>query len=266
MIILIFGDVVGRAGRAAIREFLATYRKDHAVDFIIANGENLAHGKGITDETAEELFAAGVNLLTTGNHVWDIRKAQELLQKDTRIIRPANFPPGTAGRGWTTATVGMTTIAVLNLMGRVFFREDLDDPFRAAEAWLKELPRVQPLITLVDMHAEATSEKRAIAEFLDGKVTAIWGTHTHVVTADERILPRGTAYLTDLGMCGALHSILGFSIPPLVERFRTQLSTPFNVEEEGPREVNALRLDIDERSGRVQTIERLRSILDPLSA
>ncbi len=260
MTILIFGDVVGRVGREAVAAFLPHFRSTHAVDFVIANGENLAHGKGITADTAEALFAAGVDLLTTGNHVWDVRPGMEFMERDRRVIRPANFPPGVPGRGSITIAVGAVTIAVVNLIGRVFFREQFDDPFRAAEAWLAALPRVQPLITLVDFHAEATSEKRALGYFLDGKVTAVWGTHTHIPTADEQILPQGTAYLTDLGMCGSAHSILGFQIPPLIERFRTQLPSPVTVAESRPWEVNALLLTIDNRAGRATRIERIREI------
>lgn len=265
MKILIFGDVVGRAGRSAVTEYIATIRAQEPIDTIIANGENLAHGKGITRETAQELFDAGVAVLTSGNHVWDVKQVREIIEKDTRILRPANAPPGTPGHGSTTYTVGMTTVAVLNLMGRVFFREQYDDPFRTAETWLRGLPRVQPLISIVDMHAEATSEKRALGAFLDGKVTAVFGTHTHIPTADEQLLPGGTAYITDIGMCGSLHSILGFQTSLVVERFRSQLPTAFSVEEAPPWEVNALLLDVDERTGTVREFRRIREILSAAS-
>ena len=261
MNILIFGDVVGRAGREAVKEFLPRFRATTPVDFAIANGENLAHGKGMTSETVNELFAAGVHLLTNGNHAWDVKQALEIVQKDSRVLRPANFPPGMPGHGSTTITVGIATVAVLNIVGRVFFRESYDDPFRAAEQWLSTLPRVTPLITLVDFHAEATSEKRALSFFLDGKVTAVWGTHTHIPTADEQLLPQGTAYLTDVGMCGSLHSILGFQVPPLIERFRTQLPISFTVEENRPWEVNAVLLTVDERTGKTTDIRRIREVL-----
>ncbi len=261
MTILVFGDVVGRAGREAVRAFLPRFRASTPVDVVIANAENLAHGKGMTSDTVTELFETGVTLLTSGNHAWNAKQALELIQRERRLIRPANFPPGVPGQGSTTITVGATTIALLNLVGRVFFREQYDDPFRAAEAWLQSLPRVQPLVTLVDMHAEATSEKRAMGFSLDGRVTAVWGTHTHVPTADEQLLPQGTAYITDVGMTGSLHSILGFEVPPLLERFRTQLPISFSVSDGTPREVNAILLDVDERAGKARSIRRIREIL-----
>lgn len=261
MRILIFGDIIGRGGRAALAAFLQTFLARRAADLVIANGENLAHGKGITPKTAEEVFAAGVQLLTNGNHVWDGKNALDVFGKDPRMIRPANFPPGNPGKGSATLTVGTTTVAVLNLVGRVFFREDYDDPFRAAEAWLAALPRVRPLVTLVDIHAEATSEKRALGTFLDGKVTAAWGTHTHIPTADEQILPRGTAYVTDVGMTGALHSILGFQPGPVIERFKTQRTIPFDVVEDPPWEVNALLLETDDATGRATRVARIREIV-----
>lgn len=261
MHILIFGDIVGRGGREATKQFLKKFREDNPVDFIVANGENLAHGKGITEETMKEMAEAGVNVFTSGNHIWDIKQAFELLQKEINLLRPQNFAPSLPGKGSVVVQNGTTTIAILNINGRVFFKENYDDPFRVAEEWLATLPRVKPLITLVDFHAEATSEKRAMGLFLDGKVTAVWGTHTHIPTADEQILPEGTAYLTDIGMTGSLNSVLGVRSGAVLERFKTQLNVPLDVMEDAPWEVNVLFLDIDEHNEKVRSVKRIREII-----
>ena len=261
MFILVFGDIVGRGGREATKQFLTKFRKDNPVDFIVANGENLAHGKGITTETMAEMSDAGVNVFTSGNHVWDIKQAYELLQKNTNLLRPANFSPVLPGKGSVVVEVGMVSIAILNINGRVFFRENYDDPFRSADDWLATLPRVKPLITLVDFHAEATSEKKAMAFYLDGKVSAIWGTHTHIPTADEQILPGGTANITDVGMVGSVNSTLGVQNGAVLERFKTQLKVPLDVVEDKPWEVNAFYLDIDEMIGKARSIKRIREII-----
>lgn len=261
MYILVFGDVVGQGGREAAKQFIVKFRKENPVDFIIINGENLAHGKGITGETFREMSDAGVNVFTSGNHVWDIKQAFELLQKEANLLRPANFMPTLPGKGSFVAEVGTVSIAVLNINGRVFFNEDYDDPFRAVDQWLATLPRVKPLITLVDFHGEATSEKRAMGFYLDGKVSAMWGTHTHVPTADEQILSEGTAYISDVGMTGALNSTLGVRNGAVLERFKTQIKVPLDVVEEKPWEVNAIYLDIDESTGKARGIKRIREII-----
>lgn len=262
MNILIFGDVVGKGGRTAAKKIIEEFKKENRADFVIANAENLAHGKGVTEETIKEMTEAGVNVFTSGNHVWDIKQAFELVQKNQHVLRPANFAPTLPGKGSVAVQCGLATIAVLNIHGRVFFKENYDDPFRAAENWLSELPRVQPLITLVDFHAEATSEKRAMGFFLDGKVSAVWGTHTHIPTADEQILAGGTAYLTDVGMTGSLNSILGVRGGAVLERFKTQLNIPLDVMEESPWEANVLILDIDDQTGKAKSIERIRRIIE----
>ncbi|MDO8512308.1 MAG: TIGR00282 family metallophosphoesterase [bacterium] len=261
MYILVFGDVVGKGGREATKQFITKFRKENPVDFIIINGENLAHGKGITGETFREMTDAGVKVFTSGNHVWDIKQAFELLQKESNLLRPANFMPTLPGKGSVVAEIGMVSIAVLNINGRVFFNEDYDDPFRAVDQWLATLPRVKPLITLVDFHGEATSEKRAMGFYLDGKVSAMWGTHTHVPTADEQILMGGTAYISDVGMTGALNSTLGVRNGAVLERFKNQIKVPLDVVEEKPWEVNAVYLDIDESSGKARSIKRVREII-----
>lgn len=262
MTILVFGDLFGRPGLDAARMALPSLQSTHAPDLVLANVENLANGKGITDALIREAFDLGIDVATTGDHVWDERKGIPLLEREAaRLLRPANYPPGVPGRGWTTLTRGTVTIAIVNLIGRVFFRAQYDDPFRTAEAWLASLPRVRPLVTLVDIHAEATSEKRALGFALDGKVSAVWGTHTHVPTADEQVLPHGTAYVSDVGMTGALHSVIGLPVAPMLEGFRTQISTSAKPEAARPWEVNAIVLDVDEHQGTARGIQRIRQIL-----
>jgi len=261
MNILVFGDIVGRGGREAAKLFLEKFKKENEVDFIVINGENLAHGKGITNDTAKEMFGAGVDVITSGNHIWDVKQALEILQNNPKVIRPANFAPTLPGKGSVLIEKGIYSIAVLNVNGRVFFKENYDDPFMAAEEWFTSLPRVKPLITLVDNHAEATSEKKALGFLLDGRVTAVWGTHTHIPTADEQILPQGTAYISDVGMTGALNSILGVRPTNVLERFKTQLNVPLEVEEEKPWEVNVIYLTVNQE-GKATSIKRIREIID----
>ncbi len=260
MKILVFGDLVGNAGLNVVREILPSLRETHQPDLVIANLENISNGKGVTPELVERAFASGIDVATTGDHAWDERAGIPLYDAESaRLLRPANFPPGLPGKGWTTVTRGSVTIAIANVIGRVFFRAQYDDPFRAAEAWLATLPT--PCISLVDMHAEATSEKRALGFALDGKITALWGTHTHVPTADEQILPQGTAYLTDVGMSGALNSVIGVETAPILSSFRTQMSARAKPEESRPWEVNAFILDADERTGKAREIHRIREVL-----
>ncbi|TSC71731.1 MAG: hypothetical protein G01um101438_933 [Parcubacteria group bacterium Gr01-1014_38] len=262
MTMLIFGDLVGNAGLQAVREALPVLREQVHPDLVIANLENIANGKGITPELVTRAFDLGIDVATTGDHAWDERAGIPLYdQESARLLRPANFPPGVPGKGWTTVTRGSVTIAIVNLIGRVFFRAQYDDPFRAAETWLATLFPSPPRITLVDFHAEATSEKRAMGFSLDGKVTAVWGTHTHVPTADEQLLPKGTAYLTDVGMTGAQHSVIGVETGPILTAFRTQMSARVKPEESRPWEVNALVLDVDEGTGKARAVRRLREIL-----
>lgn len=262
MKILVFGDLFGKPGLDAAREALKKLQPIHEPALVIANLENVANGKGVTEALVEEAFALGVDVATTGDHAWNERKGIPLFESEaSRLLRPANFPPGVPGKGWTTITLGTVTIAIANLIGRVFFRSQYDDPFRAAETWLASLPRTQPLVTLVDFHTEATSEKRALGFFLDGKVSAVWGTHTHVPTADEQILPHGTAYISDVGMTGALHSVIGLPVAPVLEGFRTQIPSSSKPEEARPWEVNALLLDMNEMTGKARGITRIREIL-----
>lgn len=253
--ILAVGDLIGTAGRKLVRRLLPRLREQYRVDLVVANGENSFEGRGITIATAEDMVAAGVDVITTGNHVWRGRDIEEGLRGRLPIIRPLNYPPGTPGRGWLTTTVGETRITVINAQGRAFM-EPLDDPFAALDRLLGNPPTTLGVI-IVDFHAEATSEKRALGWFLDGRVAAVFGTHTHIPTADAQILPRGTAYVTDLGMCGPRHSIIGMAVAPSLERFRTGRPTRYEVATEGPLDLNAVLIEVDRASGRAVSIRRV---------
>lgn len=253
--ILFIGDIVGSPGRSAISRELHRLVDRHAVDLVIANGENAAGGFGITPDTAEELYRQGICLLTSGNHIWDKKDNSGFLDRETRIIRPANYPPGTPGRGSALVeTPGGVTVAVLNLEGRVYMK-NLDCPFRIADAELALLKRETPIV-LVDIHAEATSEKAALGWYLDGRVSAVVGTHTHVQTADERILPGGTAYLTDVGMTGSFDSVIGIDKGQAIQRFLTQQPVKFDIPKKDLR-INAVVIGVETATGRAVSIERI---------
>lgn len=255
MRILFVGDVHGKPGRRILKAQLPNLRAAHDLALVIANGENAAGGAGISADVAQELVAAGVDVITGGNHTWQHRDAYELLDGDARLVRPLNYPPGTPGRGATVVTgrAGVR-VGVVNLQGRVFMQE-LDDPFRAARAECERLRDTTPVI-VVDIHAEATSEKIALAWYLDGRCSAVIGTHTHVQTADERVLPGGTAYLTDVGMTGPRDGVIGMDRERILERFLTQLPVRFEVAS-GPAQLNAAVIDVDETTGRARSIVRI---------
>lgn len=260
--ILMIGDVIGKPGRLAVERCLPELRRERAIDFVTANGENLAGGMGLTAPTAEALFAAGVDVITSGNHIWDKREIYPVLERDERILRPLNY--GTRdvpGRGWGiyTAADG-TELAVLNLQGRTYMTP-IDNPFTEADRLLDEASEPLPPVRIVDFHAEVTSEKNAFGLYLDGRVSAVLGTHTHVVTADERILPKGTAYQTDIGMTGPLDSIIGFAPRTVLPRFLNALPTRFEVGD-GPVVLQATQVDVDRRTGRALAIERVRRLVD----
>lgn len=255
MVLLVVGDVHGRPGRRILKERLPRLRAQYGARFVVANGENGAGGAGLSREVAEELFAAGVDVITGGNHIWQHRDAYELLDADPRIIRPLNYPPGVPGRGVTVArTRDGVPVAVLNLQGRVFMPE-VDDPFRTVRAELEAL-RDQARMIVLDFHAEATSEKVAMGWFLDGKISALVGTHTHVQTADERILPLGTAYISDVGMTGPHDGVIGMDRDRILERFQTGLPVRFEVAA-GPAQLNAVAIEVDEETGKAARIERI---------
>ena len=249
MRVLFIGDVVGQPGRRAVAALLPGLRQELGLDVVIANGENVAAGRGLSMRTARELFDAGVDVLTSGNHIWDQREIIEELDGEAPILRPANYPPGTPGKGMLRAK-GLT---ILNLQGRTFM-ESIDCPSRAADALLKSAER--PVV--VDMHAEATSEKQAMGWYLDGRVAAVFGSHTHVPTADARLLSEGTAYVSDAGMCGARDSVIGFEVAAVQRRFLSQLPTRLPVEEKANVLVfNSVLVDLDEATGRARSIQRV---------
>ena len=253
--ILFIGDVVGAPGRSAVTRILPALREQHAPDLIVINGENAAGGFGITADTALDLFRAGADILTSGNHIWDKQDTGTLLDREDRIIRPINYPPGTAGRGYSIITIKPgVSIAVVNLEGRVYMK-NLDCPFRTMDQVLEVIHKETPIV-FVDFHAEATSEKSALGWYLDGKVSAVIGTHTHVQTADERILPKGTAYLTDVGMTGSFDSVIGIEAHQAIQRFLTQQSVRFDVPKKNLR-INATIIEIDSDSGKAVAIKRI---------
>lgn len=251
------GDIVGSPGRRAVRELVPSLRAEHGLDLVIANGENSAGGFGITYSTAQDILDAGVDVITTGNHIWRKKEIIPYLQEDLPILRPSNFPPGVPGRGYLT--IGDTSI--LNIMGRVFM-ESLDCPFREADRVIEEIGSLSlGGIVLVDFHAEATSEKQAMGWYLDGRVSAVVGTHTHVPTADTRILPEGTAYVSDLGMVGPLNSVIGTDPNAVLEKFLKQTPRHFTVAK-GPTVFNSVLIDIDEHTRKACSIERIDRILE----
>jgi metallophosphoesterase (TIGR00282 family) len=256
--ILFIGDIVGKPGRRILAQMLPGLRRDLAIDLAIANGENSAGGFGITRETFEDIVAAGVDVVTGGNHTWRAREIFTLLESDLRLLRPANYPAGTPGRGAgvfrPTGGRERTPIAVLNLEGRIFM-DPLDSPFHVGREQVDLLRQETPII-VIDIHAEATSEKTALAWYLDGHVSAVVGTHTHVQTADERILPDGTAFITDVGMTGPQDSIIGMAREEVLQRFLTLLPARFDVAT-GPAQLNAVLFDVDDQTGRARHIQRV---------
>lgn len=255
MQILFIGDIVGRPGRRAVRELLPGLVKDHGVDLVVANAENAAAGFGITRDTVDELTECGIQLLTTGNHVWDKREVLGFIDEYPNLLRPANYAEGCPGIGHAVVkTAASILVAVVNLAGRVFMHP-ADCPFRAAKGLLGGLRQQTPVI-IVDMHAEATSEKQAMGWFLDGEVSAVLGTHTHVQTADETILPRGTAYITDVGMTGPLNSVIGIEKEMIIDRFLTGMPCRFEVARGDVRLQGAV-VDVDPQTGRARSIQRV---------
>lgn len=259
MRLLFLGDVVGRAGRSAVIERLPELRRQLALDFVIVNGENAAGGFGITDKICAEFYAAGVDVVTTGNHVWDQRETIGQIDRDPRLLRPQNFPKGTPGRGFGVYDAGRgRKIAVLNVMGRVFM-EPLDHPFAAMEEFLRHhVLGVNVHAVVVDFHGEATSEKMAAGHFCDGRASLVVGTHSHVPTADLQILPNGTAYQTDAGMCGDYDSVIGMEKAEPIERFRRQIPGGRFTPALGPATICGLVVETDPRTGRAVSAEPLR--------
>jgi len=251
--VLFFGDIVGRPGRGGVASVIRDWSKRFQPDIVIANGENAAGGIGITPSIARDILGLGVRVLTLGNHAWQKREVYEYLDSEPCILRPANMPPGVPGRGVGEYSAGRQPLAVLNLCGRVFVGE-YDDPFRCVDQLLQQ---VQARCVLVDFHAETSSEKQAFAWYVDGRVSAVVGTHTHVQTADERVLPGGTAYITDVGMCGPQDSVIGMDKDIVLRKFTTQMPARFEVANSEPV-VCAVVLEIEDESGRAVSIERLQ--------
>ena len=260
MRILFIGDIFGRPGRTVVKDRLPSLVKEHAVDLVLANGENAAAGFGITPQLAEDFFDMGIDVLTTGNHVWDKREIVDFFQSADgnphsparRVLRPANYPPGMPGWGVYEGRKGDIAYAVINLQGRVFMASN-DDPFRVADQILKE---IKAKVIFVDIHAEATSEKISMGWHLDGRVSVLVGTHTHVPTADERVLPGGTAYITDVGMTGPYDSVIGVKKELVVGKFLNNMPTRFEAAT-GDVRLCAVVVDCDERTGRARKITRL---------
>jgi len=260
--ILMIGDLIGKPGRVALEQVLPGIREERGIDFVTANGENLAGGMGLTVSTAEALFGHGVDVITSGNHIWDKREIYEYLDKSERVLRPLNYGThGVPGRGWGTYdALDGSELAVINLQGRTYM-QPIDNPFTEMDRLLDEASEPLPPIRLVDFHCEITSEKNALGLYLDGRVSVVVGTHTHVVTGDERILPKGTAYQTDLGMTGPVWSVIGFNPDTVLPRFVNALPTRFEVGD-GPVVLNACQVDVDPATGRALQIERIQRLVE----
>jgi metallophosphoesterase (TIGR00282 family) len=259
MKILFIGDIVGKPGREAIRVLLPPLKKKYNIDVAIANGENAAGGSGLTPQLAEELFGYGLDMITSGDHIWKRKEILEILDSEMRILRPANYPKGSPGTGYAIVkTKKEQKLGVINLEGRVFM-SSLECPFKCAQEAIEELKNETKII-LVDIHAEATSEKIALGWFLDGQVSAVLGTHTHVQTADERILPGGTAYITDVGMTGPYDSVIGRKAQQIIARFLTQMPVRFEMAQENIQ-LHGVVLDIDQNSGKAKSITRIQEKL-----
>lgn len=260
MKLLMIGDVVAKPGRIAVLERIQDLREQNGADIAIMNAENLAGGFSVTPSLCEELFSSGIDVMTSGNHIFDKKEAIDYIRKQPRLLRPANYPPGTPGNGYWTGVVKGISVAIVNIMGRVFMPPS-DDPFRVIQDVLTSIPS-DIKIRLVDMHAEATSEKVAMGWFLDGRVSAVLGTHTHVQTADERILPQGTAYLTDIGMTGSYAGVIGMNKSDVIARFTTVPARRAD-HAHGQVRICAAVVDVDETSGKAREIKRLNLNHEP---
>jgi metallophosphoesterase (TIGR00282 family) len=261
MKILILGDVVGRPARRAVRELVPTLIQQEELDLVIANAENASGGIGVDIKSAKELLSAGVQVLTSGNHIWKKKEIFSFLDSEDNLIRPANYPAGAPGRGWCAWRGNGLSALVVNVQGRVFMPNHVDDPFRSVDEILKTQRSHSPVV-IVDMHAEATSEKNAMGWYLNGRASVVYGTHTHIQTADERILPGGTAYITDVGMCGPLDSVIGMEKETVINGFLSQLPRQFEVAEDNVA-LQGVIVDVDDATGKARAIRRLRSHWQP---
>jgi 2',3'-cyclic-nucleotide 2'-phosphodiesterase len=253
--ILFLGDIVGEPGRRAVIETVPLLKKEHDIDFVVANGENAANGRGITPKITIDLLRAGISVITTGDHVWDQKELVSYIDTEPRLLRPINYPDKTPGQGSIVLQTAKGKIGVINVQGRTFMQPILENPFRIMDEAVTKM-RQETNIIFVDCHAETTSEKIAMGRFLDGKVSAVVGTHTHTQTADEQVFPGGTAFICDAGMCGPRESILGRDIEPIVARFITNLPVNFPVAK-GPVRLHGALIEIDETTGRALSIKRV---------
>ncbi len=254
MRVLLIGDIVGKTGRRMVGQHIRRFRQEHSIDFVVANGENAAGGNGLTHDVLDELLSCGIDVITSGNHIFDKKEIFQFIDDVPQVLRPINLPPGTPGRGYIVASPVGVPVAVVSVAGRAFMPFQYDDPFRALDELLASL-KDQVQVVLVDFHAETTSEKAALAWYLDGRVAVVVGTHTHVQTADERILPGGTAFLTDLGMTGPADSVIGVKTELVIQKLRTQLPVRFDTAQ-GRGQFGALMVDIDPDKGTATRIER----------
>lgn len=259
---LFIGDICAKPGRRAVTSLLAALKKEHGIDFVIANAENIRHGSGVGEEQLNEMRKAGVDFFTSGNHVFKHREIIPFMDNERlKLIRPANYPPGVPGKGYMVVkTALMKDVLIINLLGRLFISQKTDCPFRTADAILEEFKNVDFAAIIVDFHAEATSEKVALAHYLDGRVSAVLGTHTHVPTADERILPGGTAFQSDVGFAGPLDSVIGVDKKIIMEHFLTQMPVKHEIAA-GPVVLNATAVETDEK-GRAKDIYRIARTID----
>jgi hypothetical protein len=262
--LLFLGDIVGEPGRKAVIDALPELKEELNIDFMIVNGENTANGRGITPKIAISLMRAGAAVVTTGDHIWDQKEIAEYLPTEPRVLRPANYPEGVPGYGHVVLDTKKGKVAVINLQGRVFMGQQLDNPFPFITKLVEKVRKETPVI-FVDFHAEATSEKVAMGWHLDGQVSAVVGTHTHVPTADERVLPKGTAFLCDAGMCGPMDSVIGSQIEPVLDRYHRMMPTRFGVGK-GTVRINGALIDVDAATGKALHIERVVRYWDPVVA
>ncbi|MCX6966635.1 MAG: TIGR00282 family metallophosphoesterase [Verrucomicrobia bacterium] len=257
---MFLGDVVGEPGRRAVIDLVPVLKKEYELDFVIVNGENAAGGRGITPKITIDLLRAGIAVVTTGDHVWDQKEIFNYIDTEPRLLRPINYPEDTPGQGSVILETPKGKVGVIDVQGRTFMQPPLENPFRALEEAVAKM-REETAVIFVDVHAETTSEKIAVGRFLDGRVSAVVGTHTHVQTGDERVFPGGTAFLCDAGMCGPTESVLGREIEPIISRFITNLPATFPVAK-GPVALNGAIIDIDESTGKALSIQRFTRVVE----
>lgn len=264
MKILFFGDLVGKPARNIIKQILPIYKKKYKTDFIIANADNLAHGKGITEKTIKEISEYGIDAITCGDHIWDTSQAVDIIKENRyNLLCPANLPILDRKKGYKIVKVGSSKVLVINLMGRVFFQKYPDCPFRAVDKIIKQNKNSGAKAIIVDFHCEATSEKRAMGFYLDSRVSAVLGTHTHIQTADEEILGGGTAYISDVGMVGPKNSILGCKKEVVINNMLTQMPFRYEISDDKNVLINAVVVEVDNKNGKAKKIERINEVISP---